>query len=81
MGFVLAVRRIQLIFADSVTLLSQPNNNHNPNRMKWCGHHVGFVLAVGRIQPILELFETGSMLGVIHTPLFLSLIHTDAADE
>ena len=38
--------------------------------MKWCGHHVGFVLAVGRIQPMLELFETGSILGVILVPLF-----------
>ena len=38
--------------------------------MKWCGHHLGFVLAVGRIQPMLELFETGSILGVILVPLF-----------
>ena len=34
------------------------------------GHHVGFVLVVGRIQPMLELFETGSILGVILIPLF-----------
>ena len=38
--------------------------------MNWCGHHVGFVLAVGRIQPMLEIFETGSILGVILVPLF-----------
>ena len=38
--------------------------------MKWYGHHVGFVLAVGKIHPMLELFETVSILGVIHTPLF-----------
>ena len=32
--------------------------------------YMGFVLAVGRIQPMLELFETGSILGVILVPLF-----------
>ena len=30
--------------------------------IKWCRHQVGFVLAVGRIQPMLDLFEIGSML-------------------
>ena len=40
------------------------------DRYDWCGHHGGFVPAVRRIQPMLELFETGSMLGVIRTPLF-----------
>ena len=40
------------------------------DKLDWCGHHGGFVPAVGRIQPMLELFETGSILGVIHTPLF-----------
>ena len=28
------------------------------DRYDWCGHHGGFVLAVRRIQPMLELFET-----------------------
>ena len=32
---------------------------------------MGFVLAIGRIQPMLELFETGSILGVILVPLSL----------
>ena len=40
------------------------------DRYDWCGHHGGFVPAVRRIQPMLELFETGSILGVILTPLF-----------
>ena len=38
--------------------------------MNWCQHHVGFVLAVGSIQPMLEVIETGSIFGVILALLF-----------
>ena len=51
------------------------------DRYDWCGHHGGFVPAVRRIQPMLELFETGSILGVtILKKLFKNLI-IDGVDE
>ena len=35
------------------------------DRMGLCDNHVGFVLVIGRIQSMLELFETGNILEVI----------------
>ena len=47
------------------------------DRYDWCGHHGGFVPAVRRIQPMLELFETGSILGGILVPLFTMYEHAN----